>query len=113
MSTKGSRSGGKYGGNHTTVIPAAELLCDIADSCLKVTKISPGYIKMGLRSVGGQRRVKISDSDEAILLSVRDNTSHQEVRVWADDHQEAKLAIARGARANGLHISFGNYGPQG
>src|SRR3989344_3505972 len=28
--SKYSRSGGKYSGNHTTLIPAASILCDIA-----------------------------------------------------------------------------------
>jgi hypothetical protein len=105
--SKHSRSGGKFTGNHTTLIPTATIVCDIADACPSVTKITPGFIKAGLRSVNGQRRVKITERDGAILLSVRDNTSHQEVYVYAKDTQTAKLAIARGARDEGLHISFG------
>ena len=105
--SKYSRSGGKYSGNHTTLIPAATLLCDIADTCWSVTRISPGFIKSGLRSVNGQRRVKITERDGAILLSVRDNASHQEVWVYASDIQAAKLGIARGARDANLNISFG------
>jgi len=107
LSTKYSRSGGKYSGNHTTLIPAAATVCDIAHECKAVTRISPGFIKAGLSSVNGQRRVKIVDKDECVLLSVRDNTSHQEVYVYASDRQVAKLAIARGVRNAGLHLSFG------
>lgn len=107
MSTKNSRSGGKYSGNHTTLIPAATIMCDIAHNCKSVTRISPGFIKSGLRSVSGHRRVKITEHGGVLLLSVRDNTSHQEVYVYANDLQAAKLAIACGARDKNLDISFG------
>ncbi len=105
--SKDSRSGGKYSGNHTTLIPAAAIVCDIAHACPSVTKISPGFIKAGLHSAHGNRRVKITDSEGSILLSVRDNTSHQEVRVYTSDMQAAKLAIARGAINANLGIGFG------
>ncbi len=105
--SKDSRSGGKYSGNHTTLIPAAAIVCDIAHACPSVTKISPGFIKAGLHSAHGKRRVKITDSEGSILLSVRDNTSHQEVRVYTSDMQAAKLAIARGAINANIGIGFG------
>lgn len=104
--SKYSRSGGKYSGNHTTLIPAAAIVCDIANNCVWVTKISPGFIKAGLKSANGHRRVKISDDGKNILLSVRDNASHQEIWIYASNRQEAILAIARGARNTGLLISF-------
>lgn len=63
MSDKYSRSGGKYTGNHTTLSPLAATVCDIANKCDVVTKISPGFLKAGLRSVNGQRRVKITDKN--------------------------------------------------
>jgi len=105
--SKHSRSGGKFTGNHTTLIPAASIVCDIADACPGVTKITPGFIKAGLKSVNGQRRVKITETDGAIRLSIRDNASHQEVYIYAKDVQVAKLAIARGCRSEGLNIGFG------
>jgi hypothetical protein len=107
MSNKDSRSGGKYSCNHTTLIPAAAVVCDVAHACPNVTKISPGFIKAGLKSVNGNRRVKFVEQAGAILLSIRDNSSHQEVYVYADDIQAAKLFIARGARNANLQISFG------
>ena len=107
MSNKYSRSGGKFTGNHTTLIPAACTVADIAQDCPSVTKISPGFIKAGLKSVNGMRRVKITDDRLCILLSVRDNTSHQELRIYVTDMQAAKLTIAQGARNAGLNISFG------
>ncbi len=106
MSNKHARSGGKYGGSHTTLIPAALTICDAAARCPHVTKISPGYIKAGLPPASGQRRVKITSDGAAILLAIRDNTSHQEVRVYASDHQEAKLALAKAVRDAGMHLSF-------
>jgi hypothetical protein len=107
VSNKDSRSGGKFSGNHTTLSPAARIVADIAAACPSVTKISPGFLKAGLPSVNGQRRVKILDDSGQVLLSVRDNCSHQEVHVYTSDAHATKLAIARGARNAGLHISFG------
>ncbi len=106
MSDKHSRAGGKYSGNHTTLIPAAAAVCDIAHACHHVTRISPGFIKTGLRAVGG-RRVKIVRDEASILLSIRGNISHQEVYVYADNVQAAMLVIARGARNENFHVSFG------
>lgn len=107
MSNKDSRSGGKFSGNHTTLTPAACLIADIAHECESVTRISPGFLKAGLKSVNGHRRVKFTDLGSCLLLSVRDNASHQEIHVYANDMQAAKLTIARGARNAGLAISFG------
>lgn len=104
--SKDSRSGKKYSGSHTSLIPAATLLCDIAYKSDTVTKISPGFIKAGLPSVNGQRRVKIFRDETHILLSVRDNASHQEVRIYADDLRRAAQEIACGARTAGLKVNI-------
>jgi len=107
MGNKYSRSGGKFSGNHTTLVPAVCIVADIASECSSVDSISPGFIKAGLKSTSGQRRVKITDDGSSVLLSVRDNASHQEVRVYVSNMQVAKLALAKGARNAGLDISFG------
>ncbi len=107
MSTKNNRSGGKFSGSHTTVIPAAALIADISNDLPEVTKIALGFIKAGLASVGGQRRVKITKREGNILLSIRDNASHQELIVYSSNIQASSLGIARAARDAGLHISFG------
>mgnify|MGYP000010221225 CR=1 FL=1 len=105
--SKNSRSGGKFNGNHTTLIPVATTVCDIAATIPEVTRISPGFIKAGLKSVNGHRRVKITDeNDKCILLSIRDNKSHQEVTVYVTDIQVARTAIARGIRNAGIAICF-------
>lgn len=107
LMSKYSRSGGKYTGNHTTLIPLAQVTCDIASAIPEVTKITPGFIKAGLRSVSGQRRVKFADENgSCILLSIRDNASHQEVRVYVTDIQVARTAIARRLRDAGIAIRF-------
>ena len=107
LMSKYSRSGGKYTGNHTTLIPLAQVTCDIANVLPEVTKITPGFIKAGLKSVSGQRRVKFTDENEhCILLSVRDNASHQEVRVYVTDIQIARTAIARRLRDANIAIRF-------
>jgi hypothetical protein len=82
MAKKSARAGGKFGGDHTTVIPAAGIIADIAGSCRVVTKISVGFIKAGLPNAKGKRRVKIAVEEGGILLTVRDNTSQQELRVY-------------------------------
>lgn len=104
---KNHRSGGKFSGSHSTVIPAAAILADISSNLPEVTKIAIGFIKAGLQSVSGQRRVKITNRDGNILLSVRDNTSHQELTVYSSNVSVSSLGIARAARNAGLHISFG------
>ena len=109
--SKYSRLGGKYGGTHTTLIPAAAVVCDIANACPSVRRIFLGFIKAGLRSVSGHRRVKITEQREMILLSIRDNTSHQEVHIYADDVQAAKQAIASGARGKNIRVSFAREDP--
>ncbi len=105
--SKYTRNGGKYTGNHTTFIPLAAAVCDIANKLPQVTKITPGFIKAGLKSVGGQRRVKFTrENGGCILLAVRDNASHQEIRIYAVDLQKAMELLARGLRDEGIAIRF-------
>lgn len=104
--SKHSRSGSKFTGRHTTLIPLATIVCDIANKSPSVTKISPGFIKAGLRSVNGQRGLKISQRKGGILLSVRDNTSHQEIHIYAKSVRSAITDIEYGARNRGLRVTF-------
>lgn len=101
---KDSRSGGKYSGTHTTLIPAAAVVCDIAEQSSAVARISPGFIKAGLRSIGGRRRVKLTERDGAILAAIRDNTSHQEVHIYVHDMAAALRTIAAGAKKAQLQV---------
>ncbi len=97
--------GGKYGGGHTTVIPAAGIIADIAHDSAYVTKISVGFIKSGLPNTKGLKRIKITQSEGSLLIAVRDNISHQELRVYATDVLEAKRVIAQGAHKAGFSIT--------
>jgi len=108
MSTKSTRSGGKFTGSHTTLISVAVIVADIANNCPVVTKIAIGYIKNGLRSINGRRSLKIINKNSEILLSVRDNKAHQEIHVYSKETQVAMLEIAKGAREKNLHVYFGN-----
>ena len=104
--SKTSKSGGKYTGNHTTLIDLAFDVCNIANKCPEVKRISPGFITSGLPSVAGQRRVKITFEADYILLSIRGNTSFQEVHVYVWNLQPALEWIARGIRNHGVAICF-------
>ena len=104
MSTKTSRSGGKFTGSHTTVIPAAGAIADIAVGCSVVTKIALGYIKAGLPSAKGRRALKIKPNGACLLLSVRDNTTNQELYVYASDLDVARQQIAIGADKLGMKV---------
>ncbi len=103
MSTKGHRAGSKFGGSHTTVIPLAAIFADIAATDSAVSKITCGIIRAGLRS---QRRIKITDIQGGILLSVRDNTTHQEIHIYTRDTHSTKLNLSRAIRNRGVHLCF-------
>ena len=103
---KGHRSGDKYTGTHTMVIPAAAILADIANKQPEVTKISLGFIKAGLPSAGGVRRAKITERQGNLLIAVRDNTSQQEIAVYTPEMQKTKLALFRDGQKAGIEISF-------
>ncbi len=98
---------GKLGGDHSTVIEAAWRFLPEITKEESITKISPGFITAGKNSTG-RSSAKITDDNGYILLSVRGASSFQEIRVFANNYQKAKLAIARAARTAGFHICFGD-----
>jgi hypothetical protein len=101
---KGQRMGGKFTGGHTTVIAAATVIADIADECSLVTKIALGFIKTGLPSIKGMKRLKIQMGEASLLLTVRDNIAQQELRVYATDVALTKRAIAIRANEEGFAV---------
>lgn len=105
MSKKNARAGGKFTSSHSTVIPAAGVIVDIAHECSSVTKISLGFIKAGLRPAKGIKRVKIKCDESSLFLSVRDNTAQQELRVYATDVEGAKRSIRERAQEAGFIVS--------
>lgn len=104
--SKGKRSGGKFTGNHTSMTSGAALVADIADGCAYITKISPGFIKAGLRGSGGKKRVKITQNDAGFKLGVRDNTSHQEIFIFAEELTAAKEYLVREIEKEGFIVSI-------
>ncbi len=104
--SKYSRGGGKFTGNHTTLTPLACDVADIANKVPEVTKITPGFIKSGLRPSNGSKRVKFTDELGCILLRVRDGISVQEIRVYVTDIQIGRTAIARKLRDADISICF-------
>lgn len=106
MSKRNHRSGGKFGGTHTTIIPTAAIMADAAVNLALVSKVNLGLIKGGLPPVNDQQRVKFTAISGALLLSVRANTSHQQLRIYTSHVPQVRLALARTARDAGLNISF-------
>ena len=105
--SKDSRSGGKYSGNHTTLLPAAAKMCDVVHADMQVYKISPGIIQSGLHPISGRRRVKVrSKSPTYLLLSIRNNAACQEVHVFTSNLVGTKSVIEKGAQDAGLRVSF-------
>jgi hypothetical protein len=96
------RAGKKIGGRHTTIIDAARPIVDLLQRLPEVTKLSPGFIKLGLRS--GRHRLKISLSQGGLLLKIRGSTSIQEVRIYTDDVQATKNTLRDyNLKAGGLY----------
>lgn len=81
MPKKQNRSGGKFGGRHTTFIPGAAQIADEAVKYEEVTKVIPGIIDSGLRSSSGQKRMKITPEDNKLFIAVRENANHQKIIV--------------------------------
>ena len=104
--SKNRRKGGKFGGDHTTLIDLAAVVADIAVDLPEVTTVSPGFIKNGAGSTGGSLRVKIADATGSVLLTVRQNRSVQEIRVFTGNGQRTKLGIAKELRNRGIAIAF-------
>ena len=104
--SKHSRSGGKFTGNHTTLIPFASQICDLIAKCELVTKITPGIINSGLRPVNGKKRVKITEEDGGVLLSIRDNVCHQKVYAYGSNVKNIMLSLAKTLRDNDVEIRF-------
>jgi hypothetical protein len=103
---KDHRSGGKFGSNHTTVVAAAGHLCDIAHQQPEVTKISLGFIKSGLRSLEGKKRAKVTMRPGNLFLSVRDNSSNQELTIYTDDTKKTRQALYRGGKEYDIEVRF-------
>jgi hypothetical protein len=106
MSKKNKRMGGKYSGTHTSVIDAAGLTCDVGNKSKYVTKIFPGFIKAGLKTAKGPRRVKIFVVGSKVYLKVRDNASVQDLMFYTSDIEKALAELTDGLRKKGFNVVF-------
>lgn len=105
--SKNHRSGGKFGGDHTTLIDPAVILADAVNHQPEVTRIVAGFITPSKGGGASTQRVKIVDCPGGVLLTIRQSGTVQEVRIITKDPQATKLAVARAARNRGMQISFG------
>ncbi len=93
MAGKTKRAGGKYARSHSTMIPAAAIVCRALERIPEVTRISLGFITAGMRTVA-TRRIKVAIANDAALkLSMRDHISHQEVYIYLASADSKAFAI--------------------
>lgn len=104
MGNKYSRSGGKFGGTHTTFVPLAAKIADICDRCEFVERISAGFITSGRRSPRGGTRVRIKQNRGGLLLVVRDNIAIQHIQVYGKKHQNMLEAITQACVDAGIQV---------
>lgn len=110
MSSKYKRAGGKFGGNHTTFTSLGSIIADITHNSADVTKISPGFIRGGLPSINGQRRVKITNQHSRILLTIRDNTSCQDIFVFTKNPERVITSLTKEIGDIGVRVHIGEGG---
>jgi hypothetical protein len=104
MSKKQNRAGPKFGGRHTTFIPTAARLADVAVKCEEVTKVVPGVINSGLRSASGQKRVKITEYSKRLVLGVRENANHQEIGIRTENPVRCREILVHFAEEEDIEV---------
>jgi len=107
MSNKGHVSGGKFGGAHTTMITLAETIANAIVKYPFVTKISPGHITSGLSPANGNRQMKVFEILGGVKLSVRGNTSKQDMFVYTEDIPKTKSVLRAMAEEKKIRFRFG------
>lgn len=100
-----TRSGGKFGKNHSTLTDAGAIIADIAAKCEHVTKVIHGVIKVPRGSSEGSRRVKILQVGQALKLAVAAGASHQELFVYVTDMGAAQQYIKAGAEKANFSVT--------
>ena len=84
--------GEKLAGRHTTVIDAAKPVLKKADALPRVKKISLGFIKMTPGS-SGERRLKFKDMQGGLQVTVRGNSSVQDIWIYTDSPVEVQQQL--------------------
>jgi hypothetical protein len=89
------RDGKMLRGSHTTCSDLAGLVFDIAVRVSGVNGIALGVLQNGCGNSSGTRRVKFTDGKGCILLSVRQASSVQELRVYTRYADSTRGGFAR------------------
>lgn len=100
-----TRSGGKFGKNHSTLTEAGAVIADIACKSEYVTKVIHGVITVSRVSSGNSRRVKIQQVGHALKLAVVAGASHQELFIYATDKEAAQQYIKLGAEKENFTVT--------
>lgn len=98
MSTKHTRSGGKYTGSHSTVIPEAGKILDEIHKCTFVKKISLGIIKSTNRRGGNGVRLHATPLDppiHGIRLTIAKGGSLQIILLYLETHARLDYVLHR------------------
>lgn len=100
------RNGKKFRGTHTTYSDLAARVADIAVRLKEVRGVSPGLLQNGKGSSGGTQKVKFANMQGFLLLTVRQASSVQELRVYCSDMQTTSTALARALLDEHIPIAF-------
>lgn len=100
------RNGEKFRGTHTTYTDLAARVADIAVRIADVKGVSPGVLQNGSGASGGAQKVKFADMHGFLLLTVRQASSVQELRVYCSNIQKTRTALARALRDEHIPIAF-------
>jgi len=98
VSTKTTRSGGKYTGSHTTIIPEAAKILDEIHGWNFVKKIALGLIKSTKRRGGSQLRLhprEFNGPAHGLQITISKGGSLQEVYIYLEDHTTLKYVSHR------------------
>lgn len=99
------RQGRKARGTHGTLSDLGAKVVDIIEVIDGVTGIAPGQL-VSNAGLTNSPRVRIADLGGAILLTVRQTRSVQEIRVYTSCVNSTRLAISRALRNNDIAICF-------
>lgn len=101
-----SRSGGKYGGAHTTLTHTAALVANIANKSPLVSKISPGHINPGKGRGRSKRRVVIVMLMTCVKLNIKGDGGVQEVRVFGSEMRQIASWLQDQLAQDGFDVTY-------
>lgn len=85
-------AGGKFSGSHSTIIEAAIPVAKAAAKLACVSKIALGVIKR-IKGRAVAKRLKITELDAGLLVTVRGSKSIQELYIYTNDRERTTQTI--------------------